>query len=415
MNKLMLRKIIVFSIAGLFSIQFCIGMQKEQVLSGLDVVEKDNFQQFKGKKIGLICNHTSIDKDGKHIVDLFHENVDVEAIFAPEHGFRGNAAAGAKIEDGKDSKTGISIYSLYGKTKKPTAEMLENIDVLVYDIQDVGVRFYTYISTLTYCMEAAAENQIKFIVLDRPNPIRGDIFEGGILDKEFKSFVGMHATPIRYGLTVGEFATYINEESMLENSLKADLEIVKIKNWTRNLWYDETGMKWIAPSPNMPNLLTAIVYPGMCLIEGTNLSEGRGTATPFLILGAPWLKNVSIAQEMNSLGCEGITFSAEDFTPINIKGKAHNPKFKDEVCKGIRLTVTDRNKYNPIESMILLLDLILKNHPDDFKWNEQWIDKLSGNSDLRNYCEKDELKTLFEKWQKECKKYSIQTQKYRLY
>jgi len=228
MNKIMLRKIIVFAIIGLFSIQFCIGMEKDQVLSGLDIVEKDHFQQFKGKKIGLICNHTSIDKDGKHIVDLFHENADVEAIFAPEHGFRGDEANGATISTEKDAKTGINIYSLYGKTKKPTAEMLENIDILVYDIQDVGVRFYTYISTLTYCMEAAAENNIKFIILDRPNPIRGDIVEGGILEKEFKSFVGMHSTPIRYGLTAGEFATYINEESMLENGLKADLEIVKI-------------------------------------------------------------------------------------------------------------------------------------------------------------------------------------------
>src|SRR6056297_793534 len=222
------------------------------VQTGLDSVISEKFSRFKGKNIGIVCNHTSRDKAGNHIVDLFHDNTTVQAIFAPEHGYRGDAAAGAHIEDGKDVKTGIPIYSLYGKTRKPSAKMLENIDVLVYDIQDVGVRFYTYISTMTYCMEAAAEQDIEFVVLDRPNPIRGDRIEGPLLNSEFSSFVGMHEVPIRYGMTAGEYAVFVNEEGLLNETEKVDLTVVEVKGWQRSLWYDETDLQWIAPSPNMP-------------------------------------------------------------------------------------------------------------------------------------------------------------------
>ena len=404
--------VIVFSF---LLIQILFADKKVTVYSGLDMIAKDNYKIFAGKNIGLICNHTSLDRSGKHIVDLLHEHLNVMAIFAPEHGFRGDEAAGASIKDGKDSKTGINIFSLYGKTKKPTEEMLKNIDILVYDIQDVGVRFYTYISTMTYCMEAAAENKIEFVVLDRPNPIRGDIIEGPMLNKKFKSFVGMHETPIRYGLTAGEFASFINEESLLNDGVKVKLNIIKASGWKRDLWYDETDLKWIAPSPNMPDLMTAIVYPGMCLLEGTNLSEGRGTNTPFLIFGAPWLDNIRLCQQLEMLNMDGIKFISENFTPIDIKGKAHNPKFENILCNGVRLEITDRNKYLPIETTSKILELIVKNHREKFKWKDRWINLLSGNENLRNYIDNNNIDELFDRWQSEGVKFKKISKKYFLY
>ncbi len=384
-------------------------------LSGLDDVVTHNFQQFQGKKIGLICNHTSLNIDGYHIVDLFHEKCDVRAIFAPEHGFRGDAYAGAAIQDGKDIKTGIKIYSLYGKVKKPTKEMLKDIDLLVYDIQDVGVRFYTYISTMTYCMEAAMENKIGFFILDRPNPIRGDIIEGPILDKDYKSFVGMHAIPIRYGLTAGELARFINEENMMKTEKLEKLNIVKVKNWKRDQWYDETGMKWVPPSPNMPDLLTATVYPGMCLLEGTNLSEGRGTDTPFLLFGAPWLDSEKVCDHLNQLGLKGIKFILQNFTPQNIKGKANNPKYKGEVCRGIKLNVIDRNIYKPVETAIRILQTIQKEHPDRFEWKERWIDLLSGSGSLRDSFTQNRIDEYINSWITDNNKFYDLKEKYKIY
>jgi uncharacterized protein YbbC (DUF1343 family) len=389
--------------------------EKKIVRSGLDRLKADNFEQFQGKNIGLICNHTSLDGEGNHIVDLFHAKTNVKAIFAPEHGYRGNEAAGATIEDGKDAKTGIDIYSLYGETRKPTPEMLDSIDVLVYDILDVGVRFYTYISTMTYCMEAAAEQGIDFVVLDRPNPIRGDIVAGPELEEEFKSFVGMHQTPVRYGLTAGEFATYINEEGLLEQGIKVNLQVVAAENWHRNQWYDETGLEWIAPSPNIPNLTTALVYPGMCLLEGTNMSEGRGTDTPFLLFGAPWLNNEKVVSELTALNLAGISFHCENFTPKDIPGKAYNPKLENQLCKGIKLTITNRDKDRPIETTALILQTIAAEHPADFQWNERWINLLSGNRNVRKFIDERKVESLFETWQQNCDRFKKETQKYLLY
>ena len=385
------------------------------VLSGLDVIAEDNYKLFANKNIGIICNHTSVDKNGKHIVDVLHSKCNVKAIFAPEHGFRGEKAAGAKILNGKDIKTGIDILSLYGKIKKPTKEMLKDIDILVYDIQDVGVRFYTYISTMAYCMEAAAQFNLDFIVLDRPNPIRGDIVEGPSLGLQYKSFVGMFAIPIRYGLTVGEFASYINEEHLLQDSLKTNLQIIKMKNWKRSSWYDETGMKWIAPSPNIPNLETAIVYPGMCFLEGTNLSEGRGTDTPFLLFGAPWLNNRKIVNILTTSELKGETYTIEDFTPKGLKGKAYNPKFEGQLCKGIRIKVINRDSYNAIESVAKILDLIHKEHPGNFKWREHFIDLLSGNIEFRTSINNNKLDTFIKTWKQTESKFKKESQKYYIY
>jgi len=401
-------RIFILLILVIFIVQAC---AEEKTLCGLDVVIQNEFKDFTGKKVGLICNHTSVDKKGNHIVDLFHGNVEVKAIFAPEHGFRGEEAAGGHIADGVDTKTGIAIFSLYGKTKKPTPEMLKDIDVLVYDIQDVGVRFYTYISTMTYCMESASENNIKFIVLDRPNPIRGNVSEGGILEDGFNSFVGMHGVPIRYGMTAGEYAKYINGEGILGS--KVDLSVVKVKGWQRNQWYDETDLNWIKPSPNMPDLETAIVYPGMCFLEGTNLNEGRGTHTPFLLFGAPWLDNQKLCDELKNV--DGIEFTCQDYTPIDIKGKAYNPKYEGEICKGVMQKITDRNRYKPIETTAIILQKIAGIHPQKFQWKEHWIDKLSGNSDLRKHIDNKEVNELFSVWAISNKKFMNKAKPYFIY
>ena len=249
------------------------------VRTGLDNVgeHKDLFQ---GKRLGIIANHTSYDSQGKYIVDVLRamEGVRVVALFSPEHGLRGLEEAGAKVGNETDPVTGLPVYSLFGKISKPTPQMLADVDVLVFDIQDVGARFYTYLYTMSLAMEAAAENGKRFVVLDRPNPINGVQLEGPVLEPKFATFVGLYPIPVRYGLTVGELARMINGEGWLAKGVKADLTVVPLTGWRRDMWFDQTGLRFIKPSPNMPDLETAALYPGLCLLEGTNVSEGRGTA-----------------------------------------------------------------------------------------------------------------------------------------
>lgn len=359
------------------------------VKSGLDVLADRNFRIFAGKRVGIVCNHTACDRTGRHVVDLFHASgvCQVTAIFGPEHGFRGAQADGSKIDNETDSLTGATIYSLYGIISKPTPEMLANVDVLVYDIQDVGVRFYTYISTLTKVMESAAENNIPVVVLDRPNPIRGDRIEGPILDLQFKSFVGPHAIPIRYGLTPGELARLINGEHWLADSLQADLTVIEMQGWQRSNWYDQTGLPWVAPSPNMKSPATATAYPGFCLLEGTNLSEGRGTDEPFLTFGAPYIDSRQYAQALNNLKCPGVKFKAIRFTPRSIPGVANQPKYEGQVCQGVRIVITDRDKFMPIETIARVLILTRQLYPNNFTLRASGFDRLYGNSALRTIIE----------------------------
>jgi uncharacterized protein YbbC (DUF1343 family) len=393
-------------------------IEPNRVQTGLDRVVADNFSGFKGKNLGIVCNHTSRDKTGEHIVDLFHKNksCSVRAIFAPEHGFRGKEAAGSSIEDDMDPRTGIKIYSLYGDTKKPTEKMLENIDMLIYDIQDIGARFYTYISTMTYCMEAAAENDIPIAVFDRPNPIRGNIVEGPILQEDYQSFVGLHPIPIRYGLTPGELAILINKSGYLKNKIKADLSVIKLKGWKRSLWYDQTDLPWIAPSPNIPDLETALVYPGMCLLEGTNLSEGRGTDTPFLLFGAPWISSDTLVSKLNRMDFEGIKFQGQNFKPVDIPGQAHNPKYENQECRGIRLQITDRETYRPVKTAVKILATINNNYPENFQWRKRWIDLLTGSDDLRkNFKNNAAVESLLQDWQTQAQAFEKLSKKYYLY
>jgi len=337
---------------------------------GIDVLMESKLDLLEGKRVGVVTNQTGMDSRGTHIIDLLYNEPDVKlaALFAPEHGIRGDVEGGYQIDSQKDSKTGVPILSIYGKIKKPTPEMLKNIDVLVFDIQDVGTRFYTYISTMSNCMEAAAENNIEFIVLDRPNPITGAMVEGPVLEEEYKSFVGIHPIALRHGMTVGELARMFNEEGWLANGIKAKLTVIRVENWTRESWYGELGRKWIKPSPNMPSPTTALLYPGMGLLETNNVSEGRGTTTPFENIGAPWLDNTSLAKILIDADIPGIKIDTTSYVPIDMPGAVMNPKFEGQRCKGLKFTITDPLRFPSVEFGIHLICAVKKMHPSKFAW-----------------------------------------------
>jgi uncharacterized protein YbbC (DUF1343 family) len=350
-----------------------------QVSAGADRLFSDEFHLVAGKRVGLVTNHTAVLSNGRHLADsLFaHPEVTLTALFGPEHGIRGEAPAGGHVGDGRDSATGVTVFSLYGRTYKPTPEMLRGIDVLLFDIQDVGARFYTYISTMSYAMEAAAENGIPFIVLDRPNPITGVRVEGPIREDSLKSFVGLHPIPIVHGMTVGELATMFNEEGWLKGGVKADLHVVKMEGWKRETWYDETGLRWIPPSPNIRTLETAIVYPGTCLIEGTNLSEGRGTDRPFEYIGAPYVDGEVLAMELNKLNLPGVDFQAISFTPRATIG-ATNPKYSGIPCSGVVVRVTKREAFEPVRTGHSILVVARRLFGDQFALRAGALERLVG-------------------------------------
>ncbi|MDM1072812.1 DUF1343 domain-containing protein [Empedobacter brevis] len=353
--------------------------------------------KLKGKKIGLISNQTGIATVNgitMHTVDLFlKNNLNVVKLYSPEHGFRGDADAGAKVKSGVDAKTGLPIISLYGDNKKPKANQISDVDILVFDMQDVGARFYTYISTLHYVMEAAAENGKKVIVLDRPNP-NGHYVDGPVMKNEFKSFVGMHNVPIVYGMTIGEYAQMINGEGWLLNGIKADLEVIPLVYYTHQSRYNLP----VKPSPNLPNAHAINLYPSTCLFEGTNVNEGRGTDMQFQVYGSPFLKNMPF-----------------QYTPISKPG-ASNPKFKDQVCFGEDLSEV------PYQSAINLKWLInaYKNNTKHPFWTmngkKLWIDQLSGTDELRKQIEaglsEEEIKAT---WQKELETFKTIRAKYLIY
>jgi uncharacterized protein YbbC (DUF1343 family) len=307
------------------------------------------------------------------------------------------AAAGSRIDDSTDEKNKIPVYSLYGKTLKPTPEMLKNIDILVFDIQDIGARFYTYIHTMSLAMEAAAENDIPFIVCDRPNPINGINTEGNILEKSFKSFVGLHPIPVRHGMTIGELATMLNEEGWLKEHVKADLKVIPMENWDRRMWYDQTGLPWRSPSPNIPDLNVATVYPGTCLFEGTNISEGRGTYQPFLRIGAPWFITDNFIAINKVIEQPGVKFGPLTFTPKSIPGMSMYPKHKDQKLTGISLMVTNRDEFRPYLTGIMLIQYLFRLDSKSFEWRASHFDKLCGTSKIRRFIiegkEIEEIKT----------------------
>jgi len=380
------------------------------VRTGLDNINEWN-ELFKGKRVGIIANHTSYNSQGKHIVDVFSgmEGVRVVALFSPEHGLRGTEEAGVSVDSRTDPASGLPVHSLYGQTKKPTPVMLANVDILVFDIQDVGARFYTYLYTMSLAMEAAAEAGKRFVVLDRPDPINGVQLEGKVLNPRAASFVGLYPIPVRYAMTVGELAKMINGEGWLANGVKADLTVVPMTGWRRGMWYDQTGLSFIKPSPNMPDLETATVYPGLCLLEGTNISEGRGTAMPFRQFGAPWLDAEKLCDHLTDLHVPGVTFTTTTFTPTS-------SKHKGQLCQAVRLAVTDRDKLEPFWAGVQIINAIYRLHKDRFEWLPDHFDHLCGTDTIRKaIIAQSPLEELRKRWQIECQTSQQSRAKYLLY
>ncbi|MDM5223136.1 DUF1343 domain-containing protein [Peribacillus sp. NJ11] len=353
--------------------------KKQKVNPGIEVLLKEEKDVLSGKKVGLITNPTGIDSKLTSIVDLLHDDPDINltALFGPEHGVRGDAQAGASVEYYIDEKTGLPVYSLYGKTKKPTPEMLKDVEVLVFDIQDVGTRYYTYIYTMAYAMEAAKENDIPFIVLDRPNPQGGESVDGPVLEPEFSSFVGLYPIPLKHGMTVGELATLFNKEF----KIGADLKVIKMKGWKRDMDYDDTGLPFVLPSPNMPTVSTTFVYPATGLIEGTNVSEGRGTTKPFELIGAPYINGDELAGKLNALRLPGVKFRAASFTPMF-------SKHAGKLSHGVEIYITDREEFKSVPTGLHIIKTIQDLYPGDFEFlAANNFNLLIGNGWIRSRIE----------------------------
>ena len=357
--------------------------RKGNVVSGLDVLLAEEVGALKGLNIGIVGNHVAVTSDLTHITDALHAaGVKITALFGPEHGIRGDAAEGAEISDSVDARLGVPVYSLYGQTHTPTEQMLAGIDVMIVDKQGVGARFYTFPYTMANVMGACGKHGVQVWVLDRPNPISGLGFEGNILDTEYSSGVGKFATPIRHGFTMGELATLFKSRFGVE----CDLRVVKMKNWDREMWYDDTGLPWVMPSPNMPTLDTATVYTGTCFFEGTNVSEGRGTTRPFEIFGAPWIDAAALHKEMKSCDLPGVMYREAYFSPFEWK-------FRKEPCAGLQIYVTDRKAFKPVITGIAAVAAIRKLYPQQFAFRppgghgKRFFDLLGGGTAIREAIE----------------------------
>ena len=346
---------VFFILVGILVLAGIAGCAPEEesppVRPGAEVLADNYFGALSGLRVGLIANHTTR-LDTAHLADRLAAAPDVElgAIFAPEHGFRGTAGAGEAVEDGKDLRTGVPIYSLYGDTRRPTPEMMEGLDALVFDVQDVGARFYTYITTMGLAMQSAAEADARFVVLDRPNPLGGTYTSGFVLEPEHTSFVGRYPIPIAHGLTIGELAQYINEDELLPGVESLDLSVVPVENWTRDQQWPDTGLEWRPPSPNLPTWETALLYPGMCVFEGVRVSEGRGTERPFLQIGAPWSPEAAqwVVDTLRTHDLSGVAVDTVSFTPRSMPEAAPSPRFEGKEVYGFEVEVTDRRTVDPL-------------------------------------------------------------------
>ena len=382
---------------------------KTKVIPGINNLVKDMGKYgLEGKGIGLITNITGLSAEGKSTIDLLHEKGRLVKLFAPEHGIRNEFEAGVKFENYADEKTGTPVISLYGENRRPSKAMLEGVDVVVFDIQDVGARFYTYLYTMAYAMEACAELGLPMLVLDRPNPIGGVKVEGGVLDPEFRSFIGYFPITHRFGLTIGESARMFNEEF----GVGCNLTVVPMTGYERSMYYDETGLIWVVPSPNLPSLESCIIYPGTCIFEGTNLSEGRGTTKPFQFIGAPWIDPAKLADKANSLGIPGVFYRPQCFTPTF-------SKHKGDFCRGVEVHVTDREEFNAPKAGTALLYTI-RDMYKEFEWlpsrlegQKPFADLLSGSDRVR--LGKHSLNELLGIYDKESGEFARMKAKYHLY
>ena len=376
---------------------------------GLSILLEDKLDLIGGRSVGLITNATGVNENLESNVSLFCGNPDIhlKAIFSPEHGLWGAAQDAISISSSQHEDVDIPVYSLYGKTRRPTAEMLEGIDVLIFDIQDVGARFYTYISTMAMAMEACAEHDVSFLVLDRPNPI-GGLMEGNILDMEFRSFVGYLPIPVRHGMTTGELARLFDDQLQMGTRL----DIVEMLGWRRDMWFDDTELQWIMPSPNMPTLDTATVYPGTCLFEGTNVSEGRGTTRPFELIGAPWMDARHIADQLNQLSLAGVIFRPAYFIPTFAK-------YKDQNCGGVQVHVVNKDEFAPVRVALSMIDIIRRAYPREFQWSggdRPFFDLLMGTDRVRKQLSNGEsVDSIINSWKDELARFSEARSGYCLY
>jgi len=378
------------------------------VVPGVEVLLRDSLHLISGKRVGLITNHSGKDRSGTSTIDLLYRapGVQLTALYGPEHGLRGAAEAGVHIASTVDSATGVPIFSLYGETRVPSPQMLENIDVLVYDIQDVGARVYTYEWTMVLAAEAAAKVGKPFIVLDRPNPIRADRVEGGLLRPQFASFVGLHPVPMRYGLTPGELLRYLVGTGLV----KADVTVVPMDNYRRDMWWEATGIPWVRPSPNLRDMEATILYTGTVFFEGTNLSEGRGTDRPFRLVGAPWLTDAgAIARELNAQKLPGVRF---DSTSRTI---AEGQKHGGLTIPMIEVILLDRERVRPITVGARMLQTIRARHPNEWQWRVGSIDRLSGSDELRAAVEARTVDALLARWDVEARDFAARREPYLIY
>lgn len=333
-----------------------------KVILGIENI--DNYSHiFEGKRVGLITNPTGIDSNFKSSIDILREKTNLVALFSPEHGLRASIQAGMKLDTYVDEETGITVYSLYGATKKPSKEIMDLVDIIAIDIQDNGSRYYTFIYTMAYCMQACAEHNKTFVVFDRPNPINGVQVEGNKLDVEkYRSFVGYYEMVQRHGLTMGELAKLFNEEY----GIGCKLEVVPMVGWERWMDFEDTKLPWVIPTPNLPTIASAYAYNATCIFEGTNVAEGRGTTTPFELIGAPWLNSEKFARELNALNIEGVYFRPQWFTPTF-------SKYAGTLCGGVYVHVTDRHRFNSVNCSFILLDHIRNNYSEHFKVNAPYV------------------------------------------
>jgi uncharacterized protein YbbC (DUF1343 family) len=382
---------------------------REEIRPGIDVLLADSLHLVQGLRAGLITNHTGLDREGRSSIDRLAEHADVElvALFSPEHGIEGRVEAGVSVSSLTDERTGLPIHSLYGDTRRPTAEMLEGIDILLFDLQDVGARYYTYVYTMAYAMEEAGRHGIPFVVLDRPNPIGGEAVQGNVLDSAFSTFVGLYPLPMRHGMTPGELARlYVGAFG-----IDVDLSVVPVSGLRRTTLFDATGLPWVPPSPNMPSLASALAYPGTCLFEGTPLSVGRGTDRAFQWVGAPWLDGAALAAALNAYDFSGVRFEAASFTPRG----AGDGKFEGVEVHGVRVIPEDPSFDAPRVGVAMVLEAY-RMSGDRWSWNVAHFDRLAGTDALRAGIEAGKrLEELTATWEDEILAFRTLREPYLIY
>ena len=386
--------------------------------TGLDIFESKWPAKLMGARVGLLAHPASVNSRLDHAVDCFIKSgkIELKALFGPQHGISGETQDNMVEWEGfKDQKTGLPVYSLYGQTRKPEPSMLTDIDVMVIDLQDVGSRYYTFIWTMELCMQACNEAGISIVILDRPNPLGGMMTEGPVLEMDYVSFVGRQPLPVRHGMTIGEIGYYLKQKVFHD----LDFHVIPVNGWERSRWFDQTGLPWVLPSPNMPTLNTAMVYPGICLLEGTNLSEGRGTTRPFEIFGAPFISPEILVENLKESELPGVIFRPIYFKPTF-------QKHSDKQCGGAQIHVTDRGKFKPFKTGVAIIKVIFELYNDQFKWKEPPyeyeteklpIDILAGTDKLRAYIEEGmSLKQMEDWWEAQCIEFDSEVRKqYLLY